>query len=168
VSRVLGVDPGSLVTGWGVVVESPGRVALETCGAIRLRPELDLASRLARLHREFEDLVAELAPDAAAVETPFHGSSARSALQLAHARGVILAVLGRAGLAVGEYSPAQVKKSISGNGRADKSQVGAMVRRLLGLDARGAGHDVQDALAVAWCHLATVRFLRAVGGSSLR
>ena len=119
-----------------------GRVGLESCGAIRLRPSDDLASRLARLQDELERLVARLSPDGAAVETPFHGSSARSALQLAHARGVVLAVLGRAELSVGEYSPAQVKKAISGNGRADKAQVGAMVRRLLGLDPREARHDV--------------------------
>ena len=161
-SRVLGVDPGSLSTGWGLIVERSGKPELEDCGSIRLPAACVLADRLARLQIELEALVARLAPDAAAVETPFHGASARSALQLAHARGAILAVLARAGLAVAEYTPAQVKKAISGNGRAEKSQVGAMVERLLGLDRAGARHDGHDALAVAWCHLASARFADAL------
>ena len=160
--RVLGVDPGSLSTGWGLIVERGGAPGLEDCGSIRLPAACGLPDRLARLQIELEALVARLAPDVAAVETPFHGSSARSALQLAHARGAILAVLARAGLPVAEYTPAQVKKAISGNGRAEKAQVGAMVERLLGLARPGAPHDVADALAVAWCHLASARFVDAV------
>lgn len=162
-SRVLGVDPGSLVTGWGLIAEQSPRPVLEACGSIHLGgSRASLAERLSRLQQELGAVVARLAPDGAAVEAPFHGASARSALQLAHARGVVLAVLGAAGLTVAEYSPAQVKQAISGSGRADKAQVGEMVERLLGLDSRKERHDAQDALAVAWCHLARQRFLRAV------
>ena len=162
-SRVLGVDPGSLVTGWGLITERSGRPALEACGSIRLGSSaVALQERLARLQQELASLVLRLAPDNAAVEAPFHGVSARSALQLAHARGVVLAVLGVAGVAAAEYSPAQVKQAISGSGRADKAQVGAMVERLLGVDSRRVRHDAQDALAVAWCHLARQRFACAV------
>ena len=162
-SRVLGVDPGSLVTGWGLIAERSGRPTLEACGAIRLGGSaVPLAERLARLQQELATLVLRLAPDGAAVEAPFHGVSARSALQLAHARGVVLAVLGVTGIGVGEYTPAQVKRAISGSGRADKAQVGAMVERLLGAGSRDVGHDARDALAVAWCHLARRRFQGAV------
>jgi crossover junction endodeoxyribonuclease RuvC len=121
-----------------------------------------LASRLACLHREFERVVARLSPDAAAVESPFHGSSARSALQLAHARGVILEVLATAGVEVAEYTPAAVKKSVTGNGRAEKEQVRAMVRHLVGMQESERSHDISDAIAVALCHLTTARFRQAV------
>jgi crossover junction endodeoxyribonuclease RuvC len=94
------------------------------------------------------------------VESPFHGPNARAALQLAHARGVVLACLGQAGIQVAEYSPATIKKAITGTGKADKEQVQAMVRRLLGNPA-DESRDVSDALAVAYCHLASSGFAAA-------
>jgi crossover junction endodeoxyribonuclease RuvC len=169
VSRILGVDPGSLVTGWGLVDASPGRASLLDCGIIRTasRGAADLASRLARLRGELEDLVARLSPSCAAVETPFHGVNPRSALQLAHARGVILAALAAAGLEVAEYTPAAVKKSVTGNGRAPKEQVRRMVRCLL--SARSLARvDASDALAVALCHATTARHRAAVARAIAR
>jgi crossover junction endodeoxyribonuclease RuvC len=117
---------------------------------------------MARLHEALRDVVARVRPTVAAVESPFHGASARSALQLAHARGVILAVLGGAGLGVTEYAPAAVKKSMTGDGRADKARISAMVIQLLGRRVERERHDVHDALAVALCHLSAAAFSRAV------
>lgn len=124
--------------------------------------------RLARLQNELREVVERLEPTSAAVEAPFHGVSARSALQLAHARGVILAVLGNAGLSVTEYAPAAIKKSVTGDGRAEKARISAMVIQLLGQRVERERHDVHDALAVALCHLSTAAFQEAVRRSSGR
>ena len=124
--------------------------------------------RLARLQNELREVVERLEPTSAAVEAPFHGVSARSALQLAHARGVILAVLGNAGLSVTEYAPAAIKKSVTGDGRAEKARISAMVIQLLGQGVERERHDVHDALAVALCHLSTAAFQEAVRRSSGR
>ena len=129
---------------------------------IRLGADRSLARRLARLQGALVALVEKAKPTVAAVESPFHGASARSALQLAHARGVILAVLAAADVEVVEYAPAAVKKAITGNGRADKEQVATMVRRTLGKEADNLPHDHSDALAVALCYLAESRFRAAV------
>lgn len=160
--RVLGIDPGSLVTGWGLLIGSPSQSRLDCCGSVRLRANDDLAARLGCLQSAIEQLVARVGPDCAAVESPFHGKSARSALQLAHARGVVLAALARAGVPVAEYSPAAVKKSVCGNGRAEKAQVRHMVTRLLGQAVVGEPDDVTDALAVALCHATHAAFHRAL------
>jgi len=154
--RILGVDPGSRVTGWGLLGGSPMRACLLDCGTLRLGDSAtELAHRLARLQRELVELVRALQPTSAAVESPFHGKNARSALQLAHARGVILAVLAGEGGEVAEYSPATVKKSVTGNGRAPKDQVRMMVGRILETPLRSADDDLSDALAVALCHAST-------------
>jgi crossover junction endodeoxyribonuclease RuvC len=112
-----------------------------------------LERRLARLHERLTEVVAASAPTHAAVEAPFHGISARSALQLAHARGVVLAVLGAAQIPVSEYAPATIKKAVTGSGRADKPQVAVMVRRMLHATDPAVREDVSDATAAALCHL---------------
>jgi crossover junction endodeoxyribonuclease RuvC len=167
--RILGVDPGSLATGWGVIEGTASRPVLVECGVLRARRSADpLATRLAGLKRDLEELLPRLRPTVAAVETPFHGASARSALFLAHARGVILAVLADARVEVAEYSPAAVKKAVTGNGRADKDQVAAMVGRLLGEAVGERSRDLSDALAVALCHQACSRYGDAVGRAGTR
>ena len=160
--RVLGVDPGSLTTGWGVLEGSASRPAWVDGGVIRLPAGLGLPARLSRLQREIEVVIGSREPAVAAVESLFHGPNARSALQLAHARGAILAALARAGLEVAEYTPATVKSAVTGNGRADKSQVRRMLARLLGRHLEEKPHDLTDALAVALCHLAASRRAAAV------
>jgi crossover junction endodeoxyribonuclease RuvC len=160
--RVLGIDPGSCSTGWGLLGGSSSAPRLLECGVIRLGKRGAFADRLSCLQREITDLVERLRPNEAAVEAPFHGASARSALQLAHARGVVLAVLAGAGLSVAEYSPAAVKKAITGSGRADKRQVRKMVEALLNRPTGSSSHDVSDALAVSMCHLAGHAFRSAV------
>ncbi len=114
---------------------------------------LPLAARLASLHAELAAVVAHHAPTEAAVEAPFHGVSARSALQLAHSRGVVLATLGAAGVAVHEYAPAVIKKSVTGSGRAEKVQIESMVARLVGGGGPEGRADIADAIATALCHL---------------
>lgn len=153
--RILGVDPGSRCTGWGLLGGRPRCPILLECGVIRLSPTDDLAQRMACLQRELSDLLERLRPTGAAVESPFHGKDSRAALQLAHARGVIVAGLAAWGLPVAEYSPATVKKSVTGNGRAPKDQVQRMVRQLLRSPDTPPSRDLSDALAVALCHVAT-------------
>lgn len=136
-----------------MVAGSVYKPELIACGEIRLPERLAFADRLARLHAAITAVVAEHAPTEAAVEAPFHGVSARSALQLAHARGVVLAVLGGSGLQVFEYSPATIKKAVTGNGRAEKEQVEAMVSRLVTGACPDGKSDIADAIAAAICHL---------------
>lgn len=155
-------------TGWGVLTGNPASPVVVDCGLIRLQALPSLPERLARLQNELREVVERMEPTSAAVEAPFHGASARSALQLAHARGVILAVLGDAGLSVTEYAPAAIKKSVTGDGRAEKARISAMVVQLLGQRVQGERHDVHDALAVALCHLSTAAFQEAVRRSSGR
>jgi crossover junction endodeoxyribonuclease RuvC len=157
--RILGVDPGSIVTGWGLVGGSPSRPEWLASDVIRLAAPAALADRLSRLHHELTEIVERLQPTAAAVEAPYQGVNARSAFQLVQARGVVLAVLAGAGLDVGEYSPATVKKAVTGNGRASKGQVQSMVRHLLRRPAMRGALDVTDALAVALCHQTAQRHL---------
>jgi crossover junction endodeoxyribonuclease RuvC len=157
-----------LNTGWGVLTGTPARPEVVDCGLVRLEPLPTLPERLALLQRALREVVERLQPTVAAVEAPFHGASARSALQLAHARGVILAVLGDAGVSVVEYAPAKIKKSVTGDGRAEKARISAMVVQLLGARVEGERHDVHDALAVALCHLSTATFMNAVRLSSRR
>jgi crossover junction endodeoxyribonuclease RuvC len=157
------------VTGWGLVGGSPTRARLLGCDVIRLgSPGQGFGARLGRLHDEFSLLVDRLHPTCAAVESPFHGPNARSVLQLAHARGVILAVLAGAGVEVAEYTPAAVKKSVTGNGRASKAQVRAMVGRLLDPLPREGPTDLSDALAVALCHVACSGVFAAVNAALAR
>jgi len=167
--RILGVDPGSLATGWGLVTGPATRPRLIACDAIRAgTPSQDLSERLSRLRAGFEDLLTRLAPDCAAVESPYHGVNARAALQLAHARGVILAALAAHAIPVVEYAPATVKKAVTGNGRATKDQVRSMVARILRAPDLPASADASDALAVAVCHGSLARHRTLVESTQRR
>lgn len=148
---MLGVDPGSAATGWAVVAAEGNRCRLVGAGVIRPKGA-DRAARLADLSRRLAAVVGDNDPGEAAVETPFTGRNPRSTAVLAEARGAILAVLGSAGVPVADYSPAQVKNSIVGHGRAEKDQVAYMVVRLLGL-AAPPPHDAADAMAIALTHI---------------
>jgi crossover junction endodeoxyribonuclease RuvC len=133
------------------------------CGEIHVPESQAFALRLFRLRESFREVLGRFAPSEAAVESPFHGVSARSALQLAHARGVLLAELAATSTPIHEYAPATVKKAVCDSGHADKIQVQQMMVRLLGAPAAGRwAPDVSDALALAWCHLAHRQFAAAV------
>lgn len=168
--RILGIDPGSLATGWGLVGGTAARPTLIDCAVIRTGASgTELSERLSRLQRAVEEILDRLAPDCAAVEAPYHGVNARAALQLAHARGVILACLGALGIQTIEYAPATVKKAVTGNGRAPKQQVRLMVSRLLGARDLPGPNDITDALAVALCHASLERYRALVdaGGGAV-
>ncbi|NOZ78350.1 MAG: crossover junction endodeoxyribonuclease RuvC [Acidobacteria bacterium] len=146
-TRILGVDPGSAATGWALVRASGRSLELEASGVIRTGPG-ERAGRLARLEREFSDVVASLSPDQAAVESGFSGKHPRAGLMLAESRGVLLAVLGRYDIPTRSFSPAEVKTAVVGYGRAEKEQVVFMVTRLLNL-VKPPARDAADAMAVA-------------------
>lgn len=150
--RILGIDCGSRRTGFGVI-DSDGRVhRLVSAGAIATSPKDPFPQRLSQIHTELLSLLRNHSPDAVAVEDIFHGSNVRSALKLAHVRGVALLLAADEGLPIGEYSPLEVKMSVVGYGRAEKAQVHMMVKSLLGICESLGSFDASDALAVAICH----------------
>ena len=138
---ILGIDPGSRHTGWGVLLWQGDQQRLIADGRMTVSASIALPERLAELERGIESLV----------ETPYYGMNPRSLIVLAQARGAILATLARRGLTIAEYSPAEVKTAIAGNGRADKSEVARMVRLLLRLGNESRAADTTDAIAIALC-----------------
>lgn len=157
--RVLGLDPGSRRTGWGVVELEGERPVCLGRDVVSLG-DGPLGDRLAHLHRELTRVVSRYRPDACAVEGLFKHRNVRSALVLAHARGICLLAAASHGIPLIEYPPARVKRSVTGHGTAGKELVGAMVARVLGA---AAPEDAADALAVALCHLQNQRVLRVLG-----
>jgi crossover junction endodeoxyribonuclease RuvC len=150
--RILGVDPGSRVCGYGVIeLGQRGSFVYVECGVLTARAELAMEHRLGEMARWLTDVITELRPVSVAVEDVFSHINARSALALAQARGMVLAVAGMAGLTVHSYAPALVKKAVTGRGRASKQQVTAMVQALVGLRSPPRA-DAADALAVAITH----------------
>lgn len=154
--RILGVDPGSITTGFGVVDYERGRLTLIEQGSISTTRGAELPQRLARIHAGIVEVIRRTAPVAIAVESPFAGQNVKSLIQLAHARGVILLAAQEARLEVFEYSPRSVKSAVAGFGGAEKEQVAKMVRMLLpGCTALKMTADASDALAIAICHAHT-------------
>ncbi len=150
--RVLGIDCGSERTGYGVI-ESDGSVhRLLTSGVIRTSTGRPFEQRLLVIAGGLRDLTREYAPEAAAVEAVFFAANVKTALKLAHVRGIALLCVAEAGIGLAEYSPLEVKMSVVGYGRAEKSQVQMMVRSLLRLPEPIESEDACDALAVAICH----------------
>jgi len=163
--RVLGIDPGSQVAGWGLVRRQGSVLTFEAGGALRPKRGLTFAQRLECLHRELSVLIDEHRPDAFAIEAVFHAQHARSALQLGHARGVLVLAAAQRDLAVHEYPPATVKKAVTGSGSADKEAVRKMVCLLLKAEIKGP-LDTTDALAVAICHAQAGRLAGAGVGKA--
>lgn len=148
---ILGLDPGSLHTGYGLVAKRGSALEAIDWGRISLPRRQSLVGRLGELATSLDGLLDRCEPDLAVLETPFHGLNSRSLIVLAQARGALLACLGRRSLEVHEYTPAEVKSAVAGNGRADKQQVARMVQILLGLEGEPLAEDTSDALAVAIC-----------------
>ena len=148
----IGVDPGTLHLGWGVVRREGSRVSHVAHGVIDLDPKLALPGRLALIAEELDVVLDRYRPQVAAVETLFFHRDAQAAAKLGHARGVVLLCLSRSGVELAEYAPARVKRTVAGNGRAAKSQVSQMVRAILAL-REVPRSDAGDALALALTHL---------------
>ena len=151
-SVILGLDPGSLKLGYGVIEVSGNRLSHRTHGTIATSSRQALPQRLASLYRELVALVEEHRPDAVALERVFTARNPKSALTLGQARGMILLLVGQYELDLAEYTPGEVKLAVGGHGRSSKGQVAAMVEHLLRVRLDGAGPDSTDALAIAVCH----------------
>ena len=165
--RVLGIDCGVERTGFGVI-ESDGRThRLLEAGVIRTSPASPLEVRLLRIADGLRDALRRHEPACAAVEEVFHAVNVKTALKLAHVRGVALLVAAEAGLEMSEYSPLEVKSSVVGYGRAEKRQVQLMVRSLLGLDQAIESEDACDAVAVAICHANRQSTARRLAGAAI-
>jgi crossover junction endodeoxyribonuclease RuvC len=148
---ILGLDPGLGTTGWGLIRAEGNRLSHIANGELKTSASALLPDRLASLAQQLESLLSEHRPDAAAVEEVFVNKNPQSTLKLGQARGVVLMIAARSGVAVGEYAPRLVKKAVVGVGSAEKPQVHAMVARLLP-GAKIAGPDAADALAIAITH----------------
>jgi crossover junction endodeoxyribonuclease RuvC len=150
---VLGIDPGTAITGYGLVKGENDDLTLVTYGAITTSSDWPLPERLQRIYQELTALIEDRQPTAVAVEELFFSKNVRTALSVGQARGVALLAAANAGLPIHEYTPLQVKQAIVGYGRATKDQVQQMVRMLLALDSVPQPDDAADAIAVAICHL---------------
>jgi len=155
--HVLGIDPGTAITGYAVVEEGAAGLRLIALGVIQTPAKTPLPQRLQQIYRELREIVDTYQPEASAVEQLFFSRNTRTAMAVGHARGVTLLALADAGLAIAEYTPLQVKQAVTGQGRAAKRQVQEMVRVLLNLPEIPRPDDAADAAAVAICYLHRVR-----------
>jgi len=159
---VIGIDPGTAITGYGLVREGEdGSLALVDYGAIVTPSDQPMYLRLLELYRRLKELLLLHQPDSGAVEKLFFARNVRTALTVGQARGVVLLALAETKVSLGEYTPLEVKQAVAGYGKADKNQVQQMVRALLGLAEVPYPDDAADALAIAICHVHSAR-LRAL------
>jgi crossover junction endodeoxyribonuclease RuvC len=162
--RILGIDPGVAITGYGVVDEQEGIFLRVASGCIRTKQELPTAVRLEQIHNRVMELVRIYAPQAVALEKLFFNKNTRTALQVGEARGIVILATAMSKVEIFEYTPLQVKQAVAGYGKAEKGQVQRMVQMLLQLQQRPPVDDEADALAVALCHLQHRRWHEAVKG----
>ena len=151
VQRILGIDPGSRLTGYGIIDSIPGKVGFVACGVIKTTVKYPLANRLNEIFDGINEVIQLHDPEVAAVEEIFMSSNANSALKLGQARGAAVVAAMQNGLGVYDYSAKKVKRAVVGYGQAEKGQVQHMIRVLLGL-SKEPSEDAADALAVAICH----------------
>jgi crossover junction endodeoxyribonuclease RuvC len=154
---VLGVDPGTAITGYAFLEERGGRVRVLEYGVVRSRTTDPLPKRLEKIHRELGVLIETYSPGAMALESAFHAKFPRASIVLGHARGAIMVAAASRGIDVAEYAPSLVKKAASGRGGASKDQVAALMQSHLQLRELPRPADAADALAVAYCHLLHAR-----------
>ena len=158
----LGIDPGTAIVGYAVVMARGSELQLLVCDAITTPAKMPLAERLQLIYAGLSTIVATHKPQEAAMEELFFAKNARTAMTVGQARGVAMLALANGGLSIAEYTPKQVKQAVTGYGSAGKSQVGEMVRILLKLSATPKPDDAADAAAVAICHLNTASYARAL------
>ena len=150
--RILGIDPGIAIVGFGLIESNRGSVRMLQYGAVTTEAGLPLATRLVQIENDMTELIAQLKPDEIAVEELFFSKNITTGIAVAHGRGVILCTAERLGVPIFEYTPMQVKQAVAGYGLADKKQVMDMTKRLLKLKAVPKPDDAADALAIAICH----------------
>jgi crossover junction endodeoxyribonuclease RuvC len=154
---VLGIDPGTAITGYGLVHEQDDGLILVQCGVVTTPSSQPLPERLQTIYRSLSDVIRRWQPEQAAVEELFFSRNVRTALSVGHARGVALLALVDAGLPIYEYKPLEIKQAVAGYGGADKQQIQEMVRMLLNLERVPQPDDAADAVAVAVCHIHSAR-----------
>lgn len=150
--RVLGLDPGTATTGYGIIDVVDGRFQPVTYGVIKTYPKENMAKRLQTIYIELNNLLAQYQPDTAGIEELFFGRNVTTAVTVGQARGVLLLALANANIPIGEYSPPKIKDAVTGYGKADKAQVQLMIRNLLDLEETPRPDDAADGLAVAITH----------------
>lgn len=160
---IIGIDPGTAITGYGVINFKGNSFTVYEYGCVRTDSSMELAGRLGVLYGKLTDIIARFSPEHLAIEELFFNKNVKTALAVGHARGVAMLAAVQSGVEVYEYTPLQVKQAVAGNGRAAKEQVQFMVRALLGLKEIPRPDDVADALAVAACHA-----FRWTGAEALR
>ena len=150
--KILGIDPGYGITGFGLIEADRGQYRLLSCGAITTPPNTDFSWRLGVIYNDMTQLLQVAQPEAVAIEELFFGQNVTTGIGVAQSRGVILLAIRQAGIPIFSYKPAQVKQSVVGYGSATKHQVQDMTRRLLHLDSMPKPDDAADAIAIALCH----------------
>ncbi|MBN1939326.1 MAG: crossover junction endodeoxyribonuclease RuvC [Candidatus Aminicenantes bacterium] len=154
--RILGIDPSSVATGYGILESrEDGDALILAYGAIKPNRKAALPERLLEIKTGIENLISEYTPDEVAVENPFFGLNIKTAITLGQVRGAVLVAVAGAALPLSEYSPLEIKKAVTGYGQAEKIQVGVMIRALLRIEDDAMEEDAADALACAFCHLNT-------------
>jgi crossover junction endodeoxyribonuclease RuvC len=156
--RILGLDPGTATTGYGIVDVVEGEFTAVTYGVIKTPASMAMPQRLQLIQQELQQLLDEYQPDSVGIEEVFFGRNVTTAITVGQARGVLLLTLANAGLPIGEYSPPKIKDAVTGYGKADKAQVQMMVRNLLDLEETPRPDDAADGLAVAITHYHYQRF----------
>ena len=154
--RILGIDPGTVVVGYGVIDSEEEEITFVACGAVICRQRSPLGERLSYLYNELSEVISRYQPDAVAIEQPFVAKNVRSALAIGKAEAVAMVAAANRGIPTYEYTPAQVKRVVTDYGASSKEQVQEMVRLQLGLSRAPQPIDASDALAVAICHLRSV------------
>lgn len=166
--RILGIDPGLATVGFSVVDVEKSKMRLVTCGVISTPAHTSLSSRLDRIFADMNELISTFNPDAVSIEELFFNTNITTGIAVSHARGVILLSAYQAGVAIHEYTPLQVKQAVVGYGRAEKSQVIDMVKRILNLPAAPKPDDAADAVALAICHArSSTSLLKDIGDNGV-
>ena len=162
--RILGIDPGIAIVGFGLIEAERGQTRLLNYGAITTPAGLPLARRLVQIEQDMDELIAQLKPDAIAVEELFFSNNITTGIAVAHGRGIILCTAEKSGVPLYEYTPMQVKQAVVGYGGADKHQVMEMTRRILKMEKVARPDDAADAIAIALCHARSSTSLLAQKG----
>lgn len=150
--KILGIDPGTATTGFGVIEKHGSKLKFVDAGVISTPPDMEMPNRLSEIYSGLQELIEHHKPDCIAVELLYFATNVTTAITVGQARGVVLLAAGEAGLKLGEYTPLQVKQAVTGYGKADKKQIQEMVKMILGLDGIPKPDDAADGLAIAITH----------------